>query len=82
MQYQSEYLHIHKLKLILMFLHNIQEYHYLFQHINKIDTWGIIILCLFIDFLVPLGMFLMLKNGKGDITKPVKTKAEDFNSKK
>ncbi len=62
-----------------LFSHTISA---IFQHIDKIDTWGIIILCLFIDFIVPLGMFLMLKNGNDDTKKPFKSKAVDFNSKK
>ena len=31
------------------------------QRINKIDTWGIILLCLFIDLLVPLFIYLMIR---------------------
>jgi hypothetical protein len=31
------------------------------ERINKIDTWGIILLCLFIDLLVPLFIYLMIR---------------------
>ena len=36
------------------------------KRINKIDTWGIIILCLFIDFVVPLAIFFLIKGNKGN----------------
>ena len=35
------------------------------QRINKIDTWGIIILCFFIDFVVPLAIFFLIGGNKG-----------------
>lgn len=31
------------------------------ERINKIDTWGIIFICLFIDLLVPLFIYLMIR---------------------
>jgi hypothetical protein len=62
-----------------LFSHTISA---IFKHLNKIDTWGIIILCLFIDFIVPLSMFVMLRNVNDDPKKPNKTDAFDFNSKK
>jgi hypothetical protein len=34
--------------------------------INKKDTWGIIILVLFIDFIVPLGIFLLIRKREND----------------
>ncbi|MXV38457.1 hypothetical protein GO491_07170 [Flavobacteriaceae bacterium Ap0902] len=33
----------------------------LIKRIDKKDTWGVIILCLFIDFLVPLAMFFLIR---------------------
>ncbi|MHA8085397.1 hypothetical protein U8695_07445 [Aquirufa antheringensis] len=36
------------------------------QRINKIDTWGIIILCLFIDIVVPLAIYFMLRGNKNN----------------
>lgn len=36
------------------------------ERINKIDTWGIIFLCLFIDLLVPLFIYLMIRRKDGD----------------
>jgi hypothetical protein len=35
------------------------------ERINKIDTWGIILICLFIDLLVPLFIYLMIKKKSG-----------------
>lgn len=32
-----------------------------FNRLNKTDTWGIIIFCLFIDFIVPLGVYFMIR---------------------
>ena len=61
-----------------LFSHTINA---IFKHINKIDTWGIIILCLFIDFIVPLAIFFMLRNSGAEIKK-LKPRAVDFNSKK
>jgi hypothetical protein len=37
------------------------------ERINKIDTWGIILLCLFIDLLVPLFIYLMIKKDDTEI---------------
>jgi hypothetical protein len=36
------------------------------QRINKIDTWGIIILCLFIDFIVPLAIYFMIRGNNNN----------------
>lgn len=60
-----------------LFSHTINA---IYKHINKIDTWGIIILCLFIDFVVPLAMFLMLRNNDETNVKKIKPRATDFNS--
>jgi hypothetical protein len=35
------------------------------DRISKVDTWAIIILCLFIDLVVPLAIYLLLRK-KGD----------------
>lgn len=46
------------------------------QRINKIDTWAIILLCLFVDLIVPLAIYLLIReNGaevddKGQVTGP------------
>lgn len=45
------------------FAHTISS---VIQRIKKIDTWGIIILCLFIDFIVPLAIFLLIRGGNSD----------------
>jgi len=31
------------------------------ERIDKLDTWGIILVCLFIDFLVPLAVYLLIR---------------------
>lgn len=36
------------------------------ERINKIDTWGIIFLCLFIDLLVPLFIYVMIRRKDDD----------------
>jgi hypothetical protein len=36
------------------------------ERINKIDTWGIIFLCLFIDLLVPLFIYVMIRRKEDD----------------
>lgn len=36
------------------------------ERINRVDTWGIIILCLFIDFIVPLAIYFLIRRRKGD----------------
>lgn len=36
------------------------------ERINRIDTWGIILLCLFIDLLVPLFIYLMIKRDSNE----------------
>lgn len=43
------------------FAHTISS---VINRIGKIDTWGIIILCLFIDFIVPLAIFFMISGRK------------------
>jgi hypothetical protein len=35
------------------------------ERINEIDTWAVILFCLFIDLIVPLGIYLLLRK-KGD----------------
>ncbi len=37
------------------------------ERINKIDTWGIIIFCLFIDFVVPLSIYFLIRTEDGYI---------------
>ncbi|MEP0264270.1 hypothetical protein [Dokdonia sp.] len=36
------------------------------ERIGKIDTWGIIILCLFLDLLIPLFIYLMIRVKNGE----------------
>lgn len=36
------------------------------DRINRIDTWGIIFLCLFVDLLVPLFIYLMIRRNEKD----------------
>jgi hypothetical protein len=36
------------------------------ERIGKLDTWGIIILCLFIDFVVPLAIFFLIRSDLSD----------------
>ena len=36
------------------------------QRIDKISTWAIILVCLFIDLLVPLAIYLLLRKKEGD----------------
>lgn len=51
------------------------------DRITKVDTWAIIILCLFVDLIVPLAIYLLLrKNGdeEDDITFKEPTKPETF----
>lgn len=33
------------------------------ERLGKLDTWGIIILCLFIDFVVPLAVYFLIRKG-------------------
>jgi hypothetical protein len=50
--------------------------------INKISTWAILLVCLFIDLLVPLGMFLLLKkdeNAEVSVKSQGKFKPTNFN---
>jgi hypothetical protein len=49
-----------KLGMIKYTLKSIQE------RINEIDTWAIIILCLFIDLIVPLAIYLLLRKKDGE----------------
>ena len=47
------------------------------ERINKVDTWAIIFVCLFIDLLVPLAIYVLLKRKDGEepvirITRPEK----------
>ena len=44
------------------------------NRINKKDTWGILILVLFIDFIVPLGIFLLIRRRDND------NSGSDFNN--
>jgi hypothetical protein len=36
----------------------------MWQRIDKIDTWGVIILVFFIDFLVPFAIYFMIRKKK------------------
>lgn len=45
------------------FEHTIRS---VYDRLNKIDTWGIIILCLFIDIVVPLAVYFMIRKGDDD----------------
>jgi hypothetical protein len=50
------------------------------KRIGKLDTWGILILVLFIDFIVPLGIYMLIRKKDGE-DKPKKvTFGRDFNS--
>jgi hypothetical protein len=47
------------------------------ERFDKIDTWAIIILCLFIDLLVPLAIYLLLrKKGDEPENKPMQSKTK------
>jgi hypothetical protein len=35
----------------------------IWERLGKLDTWGIIILCLFIDFVVPLAVYFLIRKG-------------------
>ena len=50
------------------------------QRINKIDTWGIIICCLFIDLIVPLAIYFMIRGNTGneDLTSVFKGRKRNF----
>jgi hypothetical protein len=50
------------------------------ERIREIDTWAIIILCLFIDLLVPLAIYLLLRKKDEDDGERIflKTKIEEF----
>jgi len=36
------------------------------ERIDKVDTWGIIILCLFIDFIVPLAIYFLIRRNENE----------------
>jgi hypothetical protein len=36
------------------------------DRISKVDTWAIIILCLFIDILVPLAIYMLLRKKRDE----------------
>jgi hypothetical protein len=40
-----------------------------FERLNKIDTWAIILVCLFIDLLVPLAIYTLLRKKADDVDK-------------
>ena len=44
------------------------------KRISETDTLGIILVCLFIDLLVPLAIFMLLKKGDGDVENKIKAK--------
>ena len=50
----------------------------IFERSNKIDTWGIIVLCFFIDFIVPFAMFLVLRKNDGQLKSVFSSKPETF----
>jgi len=40
------------------------------ERVHEIDTWAIILVCLFIDLLVPLAMYMFLRKREGEEEKP------------
>ena len=42
----------------------------IFERIKEIDTWAIILVCLFIDLLVPLAIYLLLRKSDSDSDTP------------
>jgi len=42
----------------------------IFERIKEIDTWAIILVCLFIDLLVPLAIYLLLRKSESDSDTP------------
>jgi len=42
----------------------------IFERIKEIDTWSIILVCLFIDLLVPLAIYLLLRKSESDSDTP------------
>jgi hypothetical protein len=50
------------------------------KRIGKLDTWGILILVLFIDFIVPLGIYLLIRKKVGEGRPKKVTLGRDFNS--
>lgn len=49
------------------------------KRMGKLDTWGILILVLFIDFIVPLGIYMLIRKKEGEEKKKVVI-GRDFNS--
>jgi hypothetical protein len=45
----------------------------IFERIKEIDTWSIILVCLFIDLLVPLAIYLLLRKSESDSDTPDQT---------
>jgi hypothetical protein len=41
------------------------------ERINKIDTWAIILVCLFIDLIVPLAIYILLRRKSDEVAKPI-----------
>lgn len=50
------------------------------KRIGKLDTWGILILVLFIDFIVPLGIYMLIRKKDGEDNPKKVTFGRDFNS--
>ena len=50
------------------------------ERINRIDTWAMILLCLFIDLLVPLAIYTLIRKDENII--PKFRKGKNFNEKK
>jgi hypothetical protein len=50
-----------KIQYLGSFEHTIES---VAQRIGRIDTWGILLLVLFIDFIVPLAIFFMIRSGE------------------
>lgn len=48
------------------------------ERINEIDTWAIIILCLFIDLIVPLAIYLLLRKKDDEDDQIIKKTRPDF----
>jgi len=48
------------------------------SRIDRISTWAMILICLFIDLLVPLGIYLLLRKKETDIEPTQKIKPEFF----
>jgi len=50
------------------------------QRITKLDTWGILVICLFIDLLVPLALYFLLRSQNEEIARNTPLQAR-INSK-